>query len=184
MAQIRNPLEEIRIPLAKMTFSPDVPSTALAPNEYNIGLNVETDVRGVRSVAGEQEFFDALDGTPTYISGGFRADQNTESGTSFWFIVATTEGKWWATNDGVWQDITPGGGDFTGYTQATNITEAWNGTIPFFNDTFNPPMVWLEGDATMTLYSNLLPADIGNIAFYSATELAHLRWDNILQALA
>ena len=183
MAQIRNPLEEIRIPLAKMTFSPDVPSTALAPNEYNIGLNVETDVRGVRSVAGEQEFFDALDGTPTYISGGFRADQNTESGTSFWFIVATTEGKWWATNDGVWQDITPGGGDFTGYTQATNITEAWNGTIPFFNDTFNPPMVWLEGDATMTLYSNLLPADIGNIAFYSATE-QRITFDSIFTSTA
>ena len=164
MAQIRNPLDEVRIPLAKMSFTPDVPSTALAPNEYNIGLNVEADVRGIRSVAGEQEFFDALEGTPTYISGGFRAD------TYFWFIVATTEGKWWATHDGNWQDITPGTGDFTGYTQATNITEAWNGTVPFFNDTFNPPMVWLDGDATLTLYSNVQVADIQNITYYSVTE--------------
>ena len=178
MARINNPLEEIRIPFAKMTFTPDVPSTALAPNEYNIGVNVETDVRGVRSVAGEQEFFDELDGTPTYISGGFRADEDAESGTRFWFIVATTEGKWWATYDGTWQDITPGGATFAGYTQSTNITEAWNGTIPFFNDTINPPMVWLDGDATMTLYSNLLPADIGDISFYSASE-QRLTFDSI-----
>jgi hypothetical protein len=164
MAQIRNPLDEVRIPFAKMTFTPDVPSTALGPNEYNVGSNVETDVRGIRSVAGEEEFFESLTGTPTFITGGFRAD------TEFWFIVATTEGKWWATYDGVWQDITPAGGDFTGYTQATNITEAWNGTVPFFNDTFNPPMVWLDGDATLTLYSNLLPTSIDDIVFSSATE--------------
>jgi len=164
VAQIKNPLDEVRIPFAKMTFTPDVPSTALGPNEYNQGLNVETDVRGIRSVAGEEEFFDDLDGTPTYISGGFRAD------TEFWFIVATTEGKWWATYNGTWQDITPASGNFAGYTQATNITEAWNGTVPFFNDTFNPPMVWLDGDATLTLYSDLLPTDIDDIVFSSATE--------------
>jgi hypothetical protein len=164
MARINNPLDEVRIPFAKMTFSPDVPSTALGPNEYNIGLNVETDVRGIRSVAGEQEFFSSLTGTPTYISGGFRAD------TYFWFIVATTEGRWWATHTGTWIDITPTGGDFAHYAQNTNITEAWNGTVPFFNDTYNPPMVWLDGDAKMTLYSNLLQADIANIAYYSPTE--------------
>ena len=164
MAQIKNPLDEVRIPFSKMSYTPDVPSTALGPNEYNVGINVETDVRGIRSVAGEQEFFDALDGTPTYISAGFRAD------TNFWFIVATTEGKWWATYNGTWQDITPAGGDFTGYTQSTNITEAWNGTVPFFNDTFNPPMVWLDGDATLTIYSNLLPTDIDDIVYSSPTE--------------
>jgi hypothetical protein len=164
VAQIKNPLDEVRIPFAKMTFTPDVPSTALGPNEYNQGINVETDVRGIRSVAGEEEFFDALDGTPTYISGGFRAD------TEFWFIVATTEGKWWATYNGTWQDITPAGGVFTGYTQATNITESWNGTVPFFNDTFNPPMVWLDGSATLTLYSNLLPTSIDDIVYSSPTE--------------
>ena len=162
--QINNPLDEVRIPFAKMTYTPDVPSTALAPNEYNVGINVETDVRGIRSVAGEQEFFDALDGTPTYISSGFRAD------TNFWFIVATTEGKWWATYDGTWQDITPAGGDFTQYAQNTNITEAWNGTVPFFNDTFNPPMVWLDGDAKLTIYSEVLPTDINDINYFSPTQ--------------
>ena len=172
MPQIRNPLEEVRIPFAKMTFSPDVPSTALGPNEYNAGLNVETDVRGIRSVAGDQEFFDTLTGTPTYITSGFRADGN------FWFIVATTEGKWWATYDGTWQDITPAAGDFSQYAQNTNIVEAWNGTVVFFNDTFNPPMVWLDGAATLTVYSNILPADIGNISFVSATT-QRITLDNI-----
>ena len=163
MANINNPFQEARIPFAKMSFSPDVPSTALGPNEYNVGLNVETDVRGIRSTAGDQPFFNTLTGTPTFISSGFRAD------THFWFIVATTEGKWWATYNGTWQDITPTSGDFTHYAQNTNITDTWNGTIVFFNDTWNPPMVWLDGDAKMTLYSNLLPADIGNIAYLSPT---------------
>ena len=123
-------------PFAKMTFAPDVPSTALTPNEYNSGENVETDVRGIRSMAGDEEILTSVPGTPTYLSSGYR--QNGE----FWFIVATVEGIWWATNgtDVDWYDITPGGVPFTGYAQSTNITEAWNGTIPFFNDSLNPPM--------------------------------------------
>jgi hypothetical protein len=58
MAQIKNPLDEVRIPFQKMSFSPDVPSTALGPNEYNSGQNVETDVRGIRSMAGDQAMQD------------------------------------------------------------------------------------------------------------------------------
>ena len=163
MPQIQSSYEEVRIPFSKMTFSPDVPSTALGANEYNAGINVETDVRGIRSVAGDLEFFNTLTGTPTYISGGFRADGN------FWFIVATTEGYWYATYNGTWQDITPGGVAIVGYAQNTNITEAWNGTVPFFNDTVNPPIVWLDGAARMIFYSNLLPNDIYNITFVNAT---------------
>jgi len=164
MAQIRNPLDEVRIPFAKMTFTPDVPSTALGPNEYNDGLNIETDVRGIRSVAGDREFFEALEGTPVYITSNFRAD------TFFWFIVATEEGKWWATYNGIWQDITPAGGVGT-YSQAQNITDSWNGTVLFINDTQNAPMVWLDGDATMTKYSNVLPTDIYELGFYDVDEL-------------
>jgi len=105
VANIQSSYQEARIPFAKMSFTPDVPSTALGPNEYNAGVNVETDVRGIRSVAGEQEFLTTVPGTPTYISGGFR--QNG----AFWFIVATTEGYWWASDgDHDWYDITPVGG--------------------------------------------------------------------------
>ena len=142
MAQIRNPLDEVRIPFAKMSFTPDVPSSALGANEYNVGKNVETDVRGIRSMAGDEEIL-ALPcpGTPTYISGGFRLDDR------FWTIVATTEGKWYACRSYFWFDITPVTGPFTTYSQTTNITEAWNGTIPFFNDEENPPMFWPEDNA-------------------------------------
>jgi len=156
--------DEVRIPFAKMTFTPDVPSTALGPNEYNSGQNVETDVRGIRSVAGDQEFFNTITGTPTYVSSGFR-----QNGT-FWFIVATTEGYWYARSDTVaWYDITPGGVPFTGYAQNTNITEAWNGNIVFFNDSLNPPMFLPDTPgATLIPYSNAQSATFNNIA-YSGT---------------
>jgi len=157
-------LTEARLPFAKMSFSPDVPSTALAPNEYNSGQNVETDVRGIRSIAGDQSILATVPGTATYVSGGFR------SGDVFWFIVATTEGYWWASNGGAWQNITPGGVPFTGYTQATNITEAWNGTVVFFNDTLNPPMFWPDvPGATLVAYSNQVPLAIYDITYDTAT---------------
>ena len=183
MAQIKNPLDEVRIPFAKMTYTPDVPSTALQPNEYNSGYNVETDVRGIRSMAGDEEILDTVPGIPTFVTGGFR--QNNE----FWFIVASYEidpldptnpdaniGRWWAS-DGTttWYDIPPGGTPILGYDQATNITEAWNGTVPFFNDTWTAPMFWPEATALnptpiLTQYSNLiLPADINDIVYVDPT---------------
>lgn len=165
MANIQSSYQEARIPFAKMSYTPDVPSTALGPNEYNSGLNVETDVRGIRSMAGDEEILTTVPGTPTYVSAGYR--RNGE----YWFIVATTEGYWYASNgDDDWYNITPGGGPISGYTQSTNITEAWNGTIPFFNDSLNPPMFLPdEYNATLVLYSNTLSADIDNIAYQSPT---------------
>ena len=154
--------DEVRVPLQQMTFAPDVPATALGPNEYNQGLNVETDVRGIRSVSGEQEILARIPGTPTFISGGFRQDGY------FWFVVATDEGKWWANrgdnkdnptgNGGVWIDITPGGQTFANYSQAINITESWNGTVPFFNDTYTPPMFWPDGE-TVVLTTTSITGD-------------------------
>lgn len=144
MAQTKRAFDEVRIPLSKMTFAPDVPSTALGPNEYNAGLNVETDVRGIRSINGDEIILPTLPGTPTFVTGGYRTPQGGVN-NDFYFIAATTEGSWYASNgQGAWQDITPGAGPFVTYTQATNITEAWNGTVPFFNDEANPPMFWPE----------------------------------------
>ena len=158
--------DEVRIPFAKMSFTPDVPSTALGPNEYNSGLNVETDVRGIRSIAGDQAILSSVPGTPTFVTGGFR-----QFGV-FWFIVATTEGYWWAS-DGVtpWYNITPGGGPIAGYAQNTNITEAWNGTIPFFNDTIGAPMFLPdEPDAILAQYSNLVkPTSVYDSIYVSPT---------------
>ena len=154
-------IQTVKVPLAKMTFSPDVPAAALGPNEYNDGKNVETDVRGIRSVAGDEEILSYIPGTPTFVTGGYRGD------TKFWFIVATTQGKWWANNGvGAWLDITPNIGDFTGYNQATNITEAWNGNVLFVNDEHNPPMFWPDVTGTpgpLIMYSNVQPVSIYNI---------------------
>lgn len=173
MPQFNQPYEEVKVPFQKMTFSPDVPPSALGPNEYNVGRNIETDVRGIRSVSGDQEILDGIPGTPTYITGGYR------NGGEFWFIAATEDGKWWASN-GVdpYKDITPGFVPFSGYTQATNITDAWNGTVPVFNDGINPPFFFpdepndnLGNPPLLVLYSNLiLPTGISNIAYYSPTE--------------
>lgn len=136
--------DESRVDFSKMTFSPDVPSGSLAINEYNSGINVETDIRGIRSAAGDQILLPSIPGTPTFVSGGFRHPiPGYES--DFWFLVATTEGYWYACNgQGEWIDVTPVKGPFATYTQATNITEAWNGTVPFYNDESNPPMFWSE----------------------------------------
>ena len=172
MSQIKSQYDEIRIPFSKMSFTPDVPSTALGPNEYNEGKNVETDVRGIRSMAGDQAIFDDVPGpgSPTFITGGFRQDG------VFWFVVATTAvdetpGKIYASKGVIsgpssWYDITPVNAAFdsSGYAQNTNITEAWNGTVLFLNDEHNPPMFWPDQeDAILIMYSNQIPLDINDI---------------------
>ena len=84
MAQTKRAFDEVRVPFAKMTFSPDVPTTALGANEYNDGLNVETDVRGIRSVAGDEILLPNVPGTPTFVSGNYRQPQGGKDNASPW----------------------------------------------------------------------------------------------------
>jgi hypothetical protein len=182
MAQIKSPYELARIPFAKMSFTPDVPTAALGPNEYNAGKNVETDIRSIRSMAGDLAIFDDLPFTPVYVTGGFRR------GGEFWFIVAVEGGYWYASNgkkyqytplpapEEMWYDITPPGTPI-GYGQNINITEAWNGTVPVFNDTQTPPFFWPDEldtvsvpTAKMIMYSNQVPIDIANITALNVNE--------------
>ena len=80
--QLNSDYNEVRIPFAKMSFTPDVPSPALGPNEYNDGINIESDVRGIRSVAGDMEILESIPGTPTFVTGGFRrVGATTATGT-------------------------------------------------------------------------------------------------------
>jgi hypothetical protein len=175
--------DEVRIPFAKMSFTPDVPATALGANEYNDGRNVETDVRGIRSMAGDMAILDTYPttinsvsvGAPTYVSGGFRSDGR------FWFVMAMTTGHWLAT-DGEssgpyngWYEITPPTitpvAGF--YGQEQNITEAWNGTVPFFNDSKTAPMFWPDPDPNTVVdiiqYSNQIPLSVFDITAVSPT---------------
>ena len=141
--------DEVKIPLQNMTFHPDLPSSALGPNEYNSGFNVETDIRGIRSVLGDEEILETIPGTPIYVTGGYRAND------IWWFIAATSAGLWYASNAaGSWVNVTPGGTALPGYSLNTNITDAWNGTTLFVNDGVNPPMYLIATGAAFIQYSN------------------------------
>lgn len=180
MPQLKKSYTEITVPLQKMSFTPDIPSAALGANEYNIGENVETDVRGIRSVLGEEEILGTVPGVPTYVTGGYRQSDyvagTVDDAHRFWFIVATDAGNWYA-NNGVtgWLDITPvsaTGFVKVGYSQAINITDSWNGTVPIFNDTLNPPFFWPDepGAPKLVVYkSNIPPKGIDSIAVGTTT---------------
>jgi hypothetical protein len=169
MPAIKKSYEEVIIPFSKMSFTPDVPSSALGPNEYNAGENVETDVRGIRSVLGDEEILDAAPGVPTYITGGFR-----QSG-EFYFIIANDDGEWWMSDGATtWTNITPPSPyDGSGYTQDTDITEAWNGTVPIFNDGLNAPFFLPdEAGATLVNYKdNIPPQSITDIVYVNPTTM-------------
>jgi len=139
----------VKTPFSNMSFTPDVPSAALQPNEYNTGYNVETDTRGIKSVEGDITILSVIPGNVIFVTSGFR------SGNVFWFIVATEQGKWYAMNQSGYTDITPVGiGNFTGYSLNTVITASWNGIVLFINDQQNPIMYLLPNENTLRLYDN------------------------------
>ena len=139
--------ERIRTPFMGMSFTPDVPSNALAPNEYNSGYNVETDVRGIKKIFGEQEILTAVPNFATFMQGGFRNE------TTWNYIVATrdssSQGRWYLVGTAGVTNITPGVGAnpavyLSGYTADLNITSSWVGGVFFVNDTLNNPMYLLQ----------------------------------------
>jgi hypothetical protein len=140
-----------------MSFTPDVPSNALGPNEYNSGLNVEADVRGIKKIFGEQEILTAIPAGPIFMEGGFRSEAN------FVYIVATRDssshGKWYMVTTAGVTNITPGVGAnpnvyLTGYIADLNITTSWVGNVFFINDTLNNPMYFLPTATEITVTSN------------------------------
>jgi hypothetical protein len=145
--------QRLRTPFTNMSFTPDVPSNALGPNEYNSGLNVEADVRGVKKIYGEQEIMSAIPGNPIFMDGGFRSE------TSFVYIVATVEGKWYMLTAGGITNITPGVGAnpnaaLSGYTNDTNITTSCVGNVFFINDSLRPPMYFLPTATEIYIYDS------------------------------
>jgi hypothetical protein len=150
MAQIKSVLTEVKTAFTNMSYTPDIPSTNLGPQEYNSGYNIETDIRGIRSVLGDQLILDALPAgqTPIFVTGGYRANN------VWWFVVATSSGNWYAINDSGITNVSPGGVPLSGYSNNTNITEAWNGTTLFINDNLHPPMYLTGGAAAFVAYSN------------------------------
>jgi len=143
-------MKNVRTPFSNMSFTPDVPSSALQPTEYNQGQNVETDVRSVKSVLGDQYILSQVPGQVIYVDSGFRANN------VYWFIVATSTGVWYAIDDAGITNISSGAVGYTsaGYGLNTNITSTWNGTVLFINDGINPPMYLLDTVNTLRLYDN------------------------------
>ena len=129
----------IRSPFSNMSFVPDVPSNVLAPNEYNSGANIETDVRGVKKILGEQYILSAIPGNVIFIDAGYRTQAQWVN------IVATREGKWYMVTSSGISNITPGVGAnpsvaLSGYSDDTIITSSWVGQVFIINDTLRPPM--------------------------------------------
>ena len=147
----------IRTPFTALSFTPDVPSNALGPMEYNAGLNVESDVRGIKKIFGEQEILTAVSNYAIFMEGGFRSE------TTWVYIVATRDssdhGRWYmVTTSGV-SNITPGVGSnpsvyLSGYTAGLNITTSWVGNVFFINDTLNNPMYFLPTSNEITITSD------------------------------
>jgi hypothetical protein len=142
----------LRTPFLNMSFTPDVPSNALGANEYNNGLNVEADVRGIKKISGEEAILSQVPGSPVFVDGGFR-------GTIWTYIVATNAGKWYAVTASGITNITPGVGAnpnaaLSGYTDDVNITTSWVGNVFFINDALRPPMYFLPTATEIYLYGS------------------------------
>ena len=149
---------EVRVPLSNLSYTPDIPSAALQPGEYNIGRNVETDTRGIRAVFGDVEILSTIPGTCTFVSAGYRFNN------VWWFVVASvsngTEGRWYMFNTASTSpiNITPGVGAnpsafIAGYTFNLPITDTWNGTTLFLNDSVGAPMYLIGGATELVRYS-------------------------------
>jgi hypothetical protein len=141
---------KLRTPFAGMSFCPDVPSNALGPNEYNSGLNVETDVRGIKKVDGENAILSSIPGNVCFLDSGFRSQ------ASFVYIAATVEGKWYMITTSGTTNITPGyslnpAAFLAGYSADVNITTGWVGNVFFINDTLNNPMYFLPTATEITI---------------------------------
>jgi len=142
-------MQAVKTPFTNMSFTPDVPSSALGANEYNVGQNVETDVRSIKSVLGDQYILSQITGNPIFVTSGFDVND------VYWFIVATSQGQWYAIDSAGITNITPSVGNFTGYSVNTVITASWNGTVVFLNDETNPPMYFEPGQwGQIRLYDN------------------------------
>jgi len=145
--------ERLRTTFTAMSWTPDVPSNALAPNEFNNGLNVESDVRGLKKVGGELSILSQIPGHCIYVDGGFR-NQST------WvFIVATREGKWYMVTSSGITNITPGYGanpnaSLSGYSDVVNIVSSWVGQVFFINDGIHSPMYFLPTRTEINLYDS------------------------------
>jgi len=147
----------LRTPFGQMSFTPDVPSNALGPNEYNSGKNIEADVRTIKKIFGEIQICSTITDMPIFMEGGFRSE------TNWVYIVATrnssNQGKWWLITATGITNITPGVGAnpsiyISNYTDDINITTSWVGNVFFLNDGMNNPAYLLPTANEIVTFTN------------------------------
>lgn len=141
-------IQSVKTPFSKMSFTPDIPSAALGINEYNAGMNVETDTRGLKKISGEQDILSTIPSDPIFVTGNFRT-----SGV-WWFVVGCINGNWYGITSSGITELTPLASSYIidQYTHSTPITSSWNGDVLFINDNVNPPMYLLPTDTSIRLY--------------------------------
>lgn len=153
---------EVRTLLNNMSFTPDVPSSALGATEYNQGLNVETDTRGIRSIFGDQAILSAIPGDAgpagivIFISAGYR--DNDEWEYIACVLTNGNEGRWYAIKSSGIENITPGYGASStvylpNYYADMPITDTWNGTTLIINDSVGAPMFLTGSSQEFQQYS-------------------------------
>lgn len=140
-------IQIVKTPFSKMSFTPDIPASALGANEYNAGLNVETDVRGIKKIYGDQSILSTIPSEIIYMTGSFRNNV-------WWFVIGCLDGRWYGLQNTNRIELTPSATTYNGndYTHSTPITTAWNGDVLFINDTINPPMYLLPDKTEIRLY--------------------------------
>ena len=143
-------VKPIKTPFTNMSFTPDIPSAALADQEFNTGYNVETNIRAINSVKGDAPILDAITGNIIFSTAGFRNND------VYWFVVGTREGNWYGQAGAGIANLTPVANTYikSSYTDSSLITDSWNGQVLFINDNINPPMYLLADGSYFQLYSN------------------------------
>jgi hypothetical protein len=154
----------VKTAFTNMSYTPDVPSNALSAQEYNSGINVESDLRGIKTVLGEKYILSSVPGAQIFNTAGF------QNGNDYTFVVANTGGDWYTVQGNVWIDgnianvravttkVTPTA-NYTpvSYTVNTPITDSWNGEINFINDSIHAPMYLLPNETNYRLYDVAYP---------------------------
>ena len=138
----------LRIPFTNMKFKPDLPSNTLGPDEYNIGRNVETNIRGINSVYGDEAILSNIPGHIIYIEAGYR------NNLDFSFIAVTREGYFYGINAAGITNLTPGNTAIAGYTDDTQFTSCWAGDVLFLNDSLHAPYYLIPTETRFRQYDH------------------------------
>jgi hypothetical protein len=168
-------INSVKTPFQKMSFTPDVPSGALGTNEFNAGLNVETDIRGIRKVLGDQNILSQINNDPIFVTASFR------NNNVFWFVIATSNGHWYGITQSGITDLTPNASAYiiNQYTHSTRITASWNGNVLFIMDTINPPMYLLPTATEIRLYDSPYNDQTPNTYVWNYYASAPNNWTNV-----